>query len=292
MMRENHNEYDIAKFNADSIDDTEETKNFFEQELDNQRKWNKFFAEMSDKEPDKFDPNNQISMNLQDHALSFQLSSTDPMDIGRRLYRKKSIDLVPGLNVLVGPNGAGKTTMLKCIRGILKKNNLEIFEYDNLKKGGRNALSSAAQFGDLTSMAKLMTYSEGESIFFNMTSLTQSMGSFVQAQQSKGEPAIILFDAIDSGLSIDFMLDIKNLFDLMHRMDKDDSLYIICTTNSYELAENSYCWDVHSSKPVKFDKYEQFREFILNIRKKIEADEKKAREKEEYERPSMSFKRE
>ena len=283
-MRENHNKCDITESNVDnSIDDTKESKNFFERQIDMKRGWDNLFTKSSDKEPDVFDPNNQISMNLQDHSLSFRLSSTDPMDAGRRLYRKKSIDLVPGLNVLVGPNGVGKTTMLKCIRGILEKNNLEIFEYDNLKKGGSNALSSAAFFGDITSMAKLMTYSEGESIFFNMTSLTQSMGSFVQAQQSKGEPAIILFDAIDSGLSIDFMLDIKNIFDLMHRMDKDDSLYIICTTNSYELAENSYCWDVHSSKPVKFDKYEQFRKFILNIRKKIEADEKKAREKEKDE---------
>ena len=283
-MRENHNKCDITESNVDnSIDDTKESKNFFERQIDMKRGWDNLFTKSSDKEPDVFDPNNQISMNLQDHSLSFRLSSTDPMDAGRRLYRKKSIDLVPGLNVLVGPNGVGKTTMLKCIRGILEKNNLEIFEYDNLKKGGSNALSSAAFFGDITSMAKLMTYSEGESIFFNMTSLTQSMGSFVQAQQSKGEPAIILFDAIDSGLSIDFMLDIKNIFDLMHRMDKDDSLYIICTTNSYELAENSYCWDVHSSKPVKFDKYEQFRKFILNIRRKIEADEKKAREKEEDE---------
>lgn len=292
-MRENHNKCDITESNVDnSIDDTEETKNFFERQIDMERGWDNLFAKTDDKELDAFDPNNQISMNLQDHSLSFRLSSTDPMDVGRRLYRKKSIDLVPGLNVLVGPNGVGKTTMLRCIRDILEKNNLEIFEYDNLKKGGRNAVSSAAFFGDLTSMVKLMTYSEGESIFFNMTSLTQSMGSFVQSQQAKGEPAIILFDAIDSGLSIDFMLNIKNLFDLMHRVDKDDSLYIICTTNSYELAENSYCWDVHSSKPVKFDKYEQFREFILNIRKKIEAAEKKAREKEEYERPSMSFKRE
>lgn len=290
-MREN-NKYNIAESNVDnSIDGTKETKNFFERQIDTERGWDNLFAKVSDKEPDVFDPNNQISMNLQDHSLSFRLSSTDPMDAGRRVYRKKSIDLVPGLNVLVGPNGAGKTTMLNCIRGILKKNNLKVFEYDNLKKGGSNALSSATFFGDFSSIAKLMTYSEGESIFFNMTSLTQSMGSFVRSQQSKGEPAIILFDAIDSGLSIDFMLDIKNLFDLMYRMDKDDSLYIICTTNSYELAENSYCWDVHSSKPVKFDKYEQFREFILDIRKKIEADEKKAREKEEYERPSMSFKR-
>lgn len=291
-MRENHNEYDITKFNVDSIDDTKETKNFFERQIDMEREWDNLFAKTSDKEPDVFDPNNQISMNLQDHSLSFRLSSTDPMDTGRRVYRKKSIDLVPGLNVLVGPNGAGKTTMLNCIRGILKKNNLKIFEYDNLKKGGSNALSSAAFYRDLTSMAKLMTYSEGESIFFNMTSLTQSMGSFVRSQQAKGEPAIILFDAIDSGLSIDFMLDIRNLFNLMHSMDKDDNLYIICTTNSYELAEYSYCWDVHSSKPVKFNKYEQFREFILDTRKKIEADEKKAREKEEYERSSMSFKRE
>lgn len=283
-MRENHNKCDITESNVDnSIDEAKETKNFFERQIDMERGWDNLFAKTDDKEPDVFDPNNQISMNLQDHSLSFRLSSTDPMDVGRRLYRKKSIDLVPGLNVLVGPNGAGKTTMLKCIRGILEKNNLEIFEYDNLKKGGRNALSSAAFFGDITSMAKLMTYSEGESIFFNMTSLTESMGSFVRSQQSKGEPAIILFDAIDSGLSIDFMLDIKNLFDLMHRVDKADSLYIICTTNSYELAENSYCWDVHSSKPVKFDKYEQFREFILDIRKKIELAEKKAREKEEHE---------
>lgn len=80
-----------------------------------------------------------------------------------------------------------------------------------------------------------------------------------------------MFDAIDSGLSVDNVVDIKmNLFDLVIKDAEESGLdvYIIISANEYELARNSSCFDVNSGKYIEFNSYEDFRKFILSSRKK------------------------
>ena len=62
---------------------------------------------------------------------------------GIKMYNKATIELVPGVTVLVGCNGAGKSTLLKQLYGIVQKENIPCVMFDNLKDGGSNARSKA-----------------------------------------------------------------------------------------------------------------------------------------------------
>lgn len=216
----------------------------------------------------------------------------DPYDEGFTLTRPKEIELKTGLTVLVGCNGAGKTTLLNNIKAAVKQ---EPFLYfNNLTDGGTSSFNSLLHNGDVASAATLWTSSEGEQITHNIAMIASQLREFlrtgetIQSKKSKRWASIfknpeeinqeitskerwILLDAVDSGLSIDNVVDVKeNLFDLVIKDAKELGLdvYIIISANEYELARNSSCFDVNSGKYIEFDGYEDFRKFILSSRKK------------------------
>lgn len=69
--------------------------------------------------------------------LRFTIESCDPYGTGRRVYRSKTSEFKPGVNVLVGCNGSGKTTIINCLRDILRYNNFKYRSYDNLSSGSK-----------------------------------------------------------------------------------------------------------------------------------------------------------
>ena len=77
-----------------------------------------------------------------------------------------------------------------------------------------------------------------------------------------------LFDAIDSGLSIDNVIDIKeSLIPLVIETEKDKDIYFVISANAYEFARNENCFDVINGKYIKFKDYEEYRDFILKTKK-------------------------
>lgn len=186
---------------------------------------------------------------------------------GTKLYKKRSVEFQPGLTVLVGCNGAGKTTLLKQIKSGLKKENIPFLDFDNLHDGGSNSRSRAAFYGDLTFVAQGMYSSEGENIVLNMQRFAGSIGKFLRDNTDKDEVWILL-DAIDSGLSIDAVEDLKEgLFKTIFSYFSDKEIYIICSANEYELARGEMCFDVVNCKYVPIKSYEKFRSVILKSRK-------------------------
>ena len=79
---------------------------------------------------------------------------------------------------------------------------------------------------------------------------------------------MFLFDAVDSGLSVDSIVEVKKLFDMMLETNKDTdkNIYIVIAANEYELARNSDCFDVNAGKYITFKDYEEYRAFILKSR--------------------------
>jgi AAA+ ATPase superfamily predicted ATPase len=215
-----------------------------------------------------------MNFNVEEGTLTCTLDSTDPMDVGRRLYRKKSVDFLSGTTIMVGPNGVGKTTLIRCIEDIFRDNNIKVFNYDNLHSSGSTSLSSALFYNDLSSFATMVSSSEGENILFNIRSSLGKIKRYVDSQMEKeNEPAILLFDAIDSGLSLDFMFDIKRLFNAIVDSEPEEyqkRIFIICTSNSYELSRGFRCWDVKGSKEIYFNKYQEYADFIINTRRAID----------------------
>lgn len=190
-----------------------------------------------------------------------------PYEEGIEIYKKSRIELKPGVTVLVGCNGAGKTTFLRFLEAALEKKKIPVMKYDNLFDGGDTARQVALSRNELSLLATLATSSEGEQIYINMSTTARKIGQFVN--KNKGAEEIwLLFDAIDSGLSVDNIVEMKEfLFDLIISDNPNTDVYIVVSANEYEMCREEECFDVHSGQYVKFTDYEEYRAFILNSRK-------------------------
>ena len=180
------------------------------------------------------------------------------------IFKKKKITIKSGLTVLVGCNGAGKTTLLKQIEQSLKSKDIPVMLHNNKSDGERELKSRAALYGDFNIVAKLMMSSEGENIVNVMSEIARKMGDFTRRNGNSKE-LWFMFDAVDSGLSIDNILEIKEqLIPIVLEHDADKDIYFLISTNSYEFARGENCFDVINEKYIKFSNYEEYRDFILN----------------------------
>lgn len=219
----------------------------------------------------------------------------DPYDAGFSPTRPKEIELHTGVTVLVGCNGSGKSTLLKNINEHCKKNNIPCNLYDNLKDGGSNSLGELFSVENFSEVSYLMSASEGEGIkanlgrnstfykeFFkngyinNRTNRLSMLFDDKKAEKlatfKNCKDRVLLFDAVDSGLSVDSIIEVKEMFNaiLEDIPNYNVNIYIIIAANEYELARNSDCFDVNSGKYLKFYDYEDYRDFIIKSRLKKE----------------------
>ena len=216
----------------------------------------------------------------------------DPYEPKEYLYTKKEFEFKPGVTVLVGCNGCGKTTLLHQIKDYLKSKKVPVLSFDNLHDGGSNARSEAASMNDFTFLATASFSSEGENIVMNVGRLAKNLRPFIQTGESQNrgdrlckafaravwgdqeEPEVpnerwLLLDAIDSGLSVDNIVDIKELLFKTIIEDSESQgvvTRIIISANEYEICRNEQCMDVHTGKYRTFSGYESYRKFILKSR--------------------------
>ena len=187
-----------------------------------------------------------------------------------------NLDVRPGeIHALLGENGAGKSTLLKQLYGIVQKENIPCVMFDNLKDGGSNARSKAGFYGDITFLATSMCSSEGENIALNMGNFAKMIESMFRNNPNDNEYWIFA-DAVDSGFSIDNVVELKDeLFKLILDIHKDKEVYIVITANAYEMARGEQCFDVINGKYVSIKSYEKYRSVILKSRDKKDARYKK-----------------
>lgn len=198
-------------------------------------------------------------------SRTFKINKNPYDDIA--IYKKATITLEPGVTVLVGCNGSGKTTLLHTIKEKLEREGTPVLSYNNLSDGGDFAKSKAGYHGNMELMATLMCSSEGEQIYINIGQLASQIGRFARTEQ--GAPELwFLFDAVDSGLSVDNIEELKTvLFNLIIKDSPKSDVYIIVSANEYEMCRGENCFDVINGKYVRFNDYEEYRDFILNTRK-------------------------
>lgn len=234
----------------------------------------------------------------------------DPYDAGFTTTKPKQVSFQPGLTVLVGCNGAGKSTLLMNIKEEVAEQKLPCHSYDNLVDGGNHLGAILGGYGeegdDLALGVSLFTSSEGEEIKGNITRESRLYKSFLELGyynnrdyklrrifKDKDEDEkiisnvrILLFDAVDSGMSVDAVIEIKALFDtMMQDAEKMGiELYLIISANEYELARGSQCFDVNTGKYLTFADYEEYRDFIIKSRMKKEIRNKKTAERYEKRR--------
>lgn len=186
-----------------------------------------------------------------------------PYNEGEILYRKSEILLEPGVTVLVGCNGSGKTTMLRAIQRQLRDANIPFIFYDNLQDGGTRAREIAVWNQNAALAGTLMCSSEGEQIQINIGTIAGQLGQLVRRNRGAKE-LFVLLDAVDSGLSIDNIQDVKTyLFDIVLEDAAPTEVYIIVSANGYEFCRGERCFDVRKGVYREFKSYEAYRNFIL-----------------------------
>lgn len=212
----------------------------------------------------------------------------DPYDNGWATTKKEEIVFKPGITILVGCNGIGKSTLLRNIKSQLEEENIPYYMFDNLKDGGRESIGRMMYEGkDLGTVARMLSASEGENISNNLGIMVRKLRKFIvsgengdknfddifnpeKSKKITSKERWILLDAVDSGYSIDNVVDLKSLFDLVlsdaKKMDRE--VYIVASANEYELTADMDCLDVAEGEYVTFSDYEDFRTFILESRNK------------------------
>ena len=148
-------------------------------------------------------------------------------------------------------------------------------------------MEEAGFYGNIEFLAISQSSSEGECIYLNLCSFAEKIIAFMENgkvdslsarlenvltgkedDNPKTKERWILLDAVDSGLSIDNIIDLKCFLQMIISDFKKHGydLYIVISANEYELANGEQCFDVNNGKYVKFDCYEDFRNFIVKSR--------------------------
>jgi hypothetical protein len=210
----------------------------------------------------------------------------------RNIYKKSKIEINTGITVLVGCNGSGKSTLQLIMKDDLEKNKIEYLEYDNLKNGDHSVMQELAFKNDFARLSAKMAMSEGENIRDNICSIAENIGKYMRTGENpangfsrkianllrdkdedddlieESDERWLFFDALDSGYSIDNILEFKELLHLiLDDFNKSLKIYIIVTANEYEMCVDEPCFDVVEGKYIDINSYEDFRETILKSRK-------------------------
>lgn len=193
---------------------------------------------------------------------------TNPYENKKTMFRKKNIEINPGLTVLVGCNGSGKTTLLRQIKKIVTDKGISCMNYDNVSDNKHNTIADAVYLGNFDIVAQQYCSSEGEGIIQNIGRLAGQIGNAVAMCKTKDEKELfILIDAVDSGLSVDTIDAIKmDLFDIV--LEEPLNVYLIVSANDYTMVRKEQCFDVYTGNYKLFKDYEDYYKFIMKSRER------------------------
>lgn len=184
---------------------------------------------------------------------------------------KGKVILNPGLTILIGCNGSGKTTLISMIKEHCDEKDIPYISYDNYSMGGHTAKRTYLDLGDMESLATAAMSSEGEEIMVNLGNFASKMGRFVNKHVAlKTKELFIFIDGLGSGMSLDCLRDVKkSLFSLVldNCADSGIQLYLIVSTNMYELAKDERCLDVSTMLYHEPKCYEDYETLVLNTRR-------------------------
>ena len=190
--------------------------------------------------------------------------TTKPFGDDLKLYQRKEFTFVPGLNSLVGCNGSGKSTLIDIfLIPSLRKDKIEHYKYNDRRQGGSMLMDRMLNVDDdMYGLVRMYVSSEGERIVVGLEKVITALPSFFK--ENKGKPTFLLLDAIDSGMSVDEICEIKELLldvvipDAKSRFDID--LYVVIAANNYEWCNDDriHNIDITTAKTLKFKSYEEY----------------------------------
>ena len=173
-------------------------------------------------------------------------------------HRKFQVTFTPGLTTLVGKNGSGKSSMIMEMKTWLFDKDIPAYHYDQVREG-TNTFHAGLFGGDIATAATYKCSSEGEKIVVSYGSKLQNIKQFLNKFKDS-EAVFLLCDGLDSGLSINVIRELLDIFEIM--LKEYPNLYIVNTTNNYEFIGNSRCIIAKNGKDIKFKTYNAFVKFI------------------------------
>lgn len=189
-----------------------------------------------------------------------------------KLYQRKKFTFTPGITSLVGCNGSGKSTLIDhYLIPYLKDNGIALINWNDRHQGGSMLMDKFLNFsGDMEGLAYMTLSSEGERISYGLGSILGDIGKGIR--QNKDKQFVVTLDAIDSGMSVDEIIQIRELFldviipDAQHN---NCTLYIVIAANNFEWCNDERICniDITNAKRTRFSSYENYKSFILNSRK-------------------------
>lgn len=208
----------------------------------------------------------------------------------RELFTNDTLVLEPNtISCLVGCNGTGKTTVVEYIKKHLEKLHAEEFEetpYSGLGKAMEAALGRERPknkdnlyFVDFSKHTKIAAdetasflldaavsfSSTGEGISYRLGQMLKILGKSINKIKNQNASVFIFFDDCDAGTSLDKIIEIKDVFNLIvdHCKAMNVTYYILLTANSFEMCRDLDCISVHDFKHLKFTDYEEYKRFVL-----------------------------
>lgn len=185
----------------------------------------------------------------------------------RTLFPHKSFFFNQGITCLVGKNGSGKTLLIKEIANNLKENKIPYYYYDAYSEGGKVAKDKLKALKNTERLVELQLASQGQQSIINISNiLIDKIGPFIsECVKNKSEEAWILLDSIDTGLSVDNIIGVKEFFNTILEDCEENQivLYLIVSGNSFELVKNEQSIDVITGSRIKFKNYEMFKKVIM-----------------------------
>ena len=175
-------------------------------------------------------------------------------------HAKFNVTFYRGVTTIVGKNGSGKTSMINEINAFLKKLGVPVYHYNQLIEG-INIASKGIAYGDITTAATYMQSSEGEKVIVSYGNTLRDIKKFLNANHDS-EYAVLLCDGLDSGLSINLVKELNDIFDLL--ISDYPNIVIVNTTNNYEFTKERRCIVASTGEEIYFDTYDEYVRFICS----------------------------
>ena len=177
------------------------------------------------------------------------------------------------LTIVVGRNGYGKTSFMHALENKLKTKNIPYIEWNDNSNGRSNGMSKLMWNDDLETLAQMAFHSEGEALLTSFGKFCVQRIKYQITKYPDTKELFVLIDQIDSGLDVYMINDIKNAFkgniipDLKAR---GVTVYIVMTSNGYELARDEDCIDPVTRNHIIFNDYNHYVEYISSMYRKSE----------------------
>jgi len=197
---------------------------------------------------------------------------TKPFGDETKLYLRKNFIFTPGLTSLVGCNGSGKSMMIDFyIKPYARKNKIEYIFWNDRRSGGSTLMQQCLDNDDMNGLVSMFLSSEGERISYGLLDVFKNIGRCFRA--CKGNPVMIMFDAIDSGMSVDEICETRDvILDLVIPDAEKQNVtpYFIIAANNYEWCSDPriHNIDIQTGKSLDINSYADYKKIILKSRER------------------------